>query len=129
MIIKVGCKTWSNGSQQGLRIYADPIRQLVADLVYPSHNTNHGSLQDFLDDVNAGVQPVRYSRRVFIVKRGMQFPCEATATFALLPPTSVQGYITARQGTWFHDFVSARMDTDIEVDYQPSPDVDVLLLP
>jgi len=129
MIIKVGCKNWSKGSQVGLRVYAESIRALAPTLIHPSRNTDHGSLQDFLDDLDAGGKPVRYSRNVILMHKGQQAPQPATATFATLPPTSVQGYITAQRNTWFHDYITKKMDKDIEVDYQVLPDFDLVLLP
>ena len=129
MKIKVGCKNWSKGSQMGLRMYAKSIRDLAPGLIYPSRNTDHGSLQDFLDDLDAGGKPVRYSRNVILVKEGEQAPQPATATFATLPPTSVQGYITATRDTWFYKYIKGHLDNDIEIDYQSLPDYDVVLLP
>jgi hypothetical protein len=79
--------------------------------------------------LEAGEKPARYSRDIFITKRGESAPLMATATFATLPPTSVQGYITAARGTWFYDYIKGKMDQDIEIDYQVLPNFDIILLP
>ena len=38
MLVRMGCKKWTRGTQLGLRIYTDTINRLATILNYPSND-------------------------------------------------------------------------------------------
>lgn len=127
MQVVFGCKQWSSGHQQGFRVYSRSIRDLTAMLTLPSSDGRWSGLGDFYAQLEAGLQPAAYTRAV-VLSDGTRFQ-PATLTIATLPPRSVQGYITAPQGSWVHQFVVTRLGEDLDVEYTPGPERDLILLP
>ena len=127
MRIILGCKRWSGGGQQGFRVYAPGIRDLVPRLVFGSTDERWDSLGDFYERVVAGEEPDAYSRAVVVWDGTRQI--EVTETIASHGRSSVQGYITAPRGSWLFDFVEANLDQDIVCDYEVQPEKDLILIP
>lgn len=143
MRMVIGPKQWTWGTQKGLRIFADPIRALAAELTFPDRRTSYNSLQDFLDTIDASAgsrnRPGVYSRKVLIVKRGeVSLACTASfsdntdrrpAALRAGRTPSIQGYITAPQSSWFYNWVQARVGRRISFDYIATPAIDFIVVP
>jgi len=135
MRMTIGAKDWTWDDQQGLRLYAGAIRALAPHVNVPDQHALYPTMQAFVDAVNAGrgnpAHIERYSRNVIIVGVD-QTPLECTSTFARNPgatyAASVQGYVTAPRGSWFHHWVSTQLDQDLRFDYQPGTTYDILLI-
>jgi hypothetical protein len=138
----IGAKDWTWDEQRGLRLYAGPIRRLGRHLLLPDRRSIYNTLQDFISAIDAStgspVRPRVYSRRVLVVTPG-QTPLFCIASFSdntdRRPPAlarrrrpALQGYVTARQGTWLNGWVGGRMNRNITFDYQPYTTFDVLLI-
>ena len=127
MELRLGCKRWSSGRQKGFRVYAAGIRDLAPVLAVPSSDGRWHSLGDFCAELAKGSQPPAYTRAV-LISDGSQSQ-NATFTIATLPPMSIQGYVTAAQGTWLHEFVTRRVNEDLTVEYSLGATSDMVLLP
>ncbi len=125
MLIKMGCKKWSAGTQTGLRIYHPSIIRLKTILDIPSLNMRWNSLNHFLNSS----RDAPYSRNVLIVNSEGQGQIQATITIARHGESSTQGYITARQDTWFHDFVESNLGINFNFNYITTPTHDLLVVP
>jgi hypothetical protein len=143
MRISIGPKQWTWTTQKGLRLFVDPIRRLTAELRFPDRRLTYRSLQEFLDAIDASVgsarRPSVYSRTVLVIRAG-EAPLSCTASFsdntdrrpvALARSTkpSVQGYVTARHGTWFKAWVQGRLGRRIVFEYVATPDRDFIIVP
>ncbi|MGA2451622.1 MAG: hypothetical protein ABTD50_23435 [Polyangiaceae bacterium] len=140
MRITIGPKEWTWGSQRGIRLFADPIRQLAQVLTVPDRRGLYPSLGGFLQALSRSqgspLRPAAYSRRIQIVRRGqVTIECVATlsdntdrrpAALARGYAPSVQGYITAPQSTWLYQLLFAKLGRRIVVDYAAGPTVDVV---
>ena len=143
MRMVIGPKQWTWGTQKGLRIFADPIRSLAAELTFPDRRGRYESLQDFLDTIDASAgrsaRPGVYSRSVLIVKRN-EVALGCTASFSdntdRRPAAlrhgrhpSIQGYITAPQGSWFYQWVQDRVDSRLVFEYLATETLDFIVVP
>ena len=127
MIGQVGYKVWSRGGQPGLRIYANTIRALRQQMIYPSDDGSFTNLDQWLRLLEASKQPERYSRRaVVIVPTKEIFEC--TLTISTLPPCSPQGYVTAPTGTSLASLVFSKLGRNVNVDFESSPQAETLIL-
>lgn len=142
MIIVIGAKQWTWSQQRGIRLYSDEIRQLARDLDAPDRRGTYGSLQEFVNTIDASIgsatRPTVYSREVLVVTLG-ELPLQCTASFsdntdrrpaalAKMTRPSLQGYITAPEGTWLRNWVQSRMDQDLTFEYLTGDQRDVLVL-
>ena len=125
MKIRLGCKSWTRGAQAGFRIYADDIKALVPMLNYPSADGQWPSLSAFYQEVIAGRRPRAYA--TVLIHDGRR-SLNLTATLASHGST-VQGYITAPLGTWFHDYVAKRLSRNVTCEYEVQPEHDLILIP
>ena len=127
IVVTMGCKEWSAGTQRGLRIYTPTIHNLTAVLELPSLDGRWASLTEFIYAIRAGIPATPYSRALQVVRAG--YPAvDATMTIARHGRTT-QGYITAPRGTWLYRFVSRRMNRDIFFQYASKAMRDVLVVP
>lgn len=126
MNIMLGCKSWTNGTQFGFRVYADDIKNLVPILNYQSSDGQWPSLDVFYEQIIGGAKPKAFSRSA-IVFDGSQ-SLEVTVTLAWHSGT-VQGYITAPHGTWLRDYVASNLSHDLECEYVAQPKQDLIVIP
>jgi len=141
MRIIIGPKQWTWTTQQGLRIFAGPIRQLSAELNFADRRSIYQSLQEFLDAIAASRgspnRPRVFSRRVVVIRAGA-VPLSCTVSFAdntdRRPAAlarnsrpSIQGYVTARTGTWFRAWVQGRLGQRLVFDYVATPTTDFIV--
>ncbi len=127
MMGKVGYKSWSRGRQVGLRVYADTIRSLRHKLRFPSQDEAFSDLDQWMCELESGAQPARYSRPVVVMLPDKQIH-QCTLTISTLPPKSLQGYVTAPAGSAFANLVAKESGKNIEADFQPSLNVDTIIL-
>ena len=139
----IGPKQWTWNTQKGLRLFADPIRQLATELTFPDRRGLYTTLQEFLDAIDASAgsatRPTVYSRRVLMVRLGeVTLSCTTSisdntdrrpAALAGHRQPSVQGYVTAPQGTWFFQWVQQHVGGRIVFDYLATPNVDFIVVP
>lgn len=140
MIITLGAKNWTWDSQQGLRLYKASIEALAPILNVPDRRGRYASLQHFLECIQASrgsdVRPRAYSRPLCVGHFGDPLlSCHVTIadnTDRRPPNTvtpSIQGYITALNGTWFDAWVQRQLDVDVQFDYHcVSQGIDLLLV-
>jgi len=142
MRIVIGPKEWTWKRQEGLRLFAAPIRRLSSELRFPDRRGTYQSLQDFLNAINASagnrVRPGAFSRPVIVVRGGLpSLPCTASfadntdrrpSALARNHKPSIQGYITARKGTWFNGWVRGQLRRRLTLDYIATPTVDYIVL-
>ena len=143
MRIVIGPKQWTWQQQRGLRLFASPIRNLTAELVFPDRRNRYQLLQGFIDAIDGSAgdpnRPKVYSRRVIVIRSG-ETPLTCTASFsdntdrrpAALTRNnrpSLQGYITAPQGSWFETWVAGRVGQRLIFDYVCTPSVDYVIVP
>ncbi len=143
MRMLIGPKQWTWNTQKGLRIFVGPIRQLAPHLQFPDRRALYGSLQEFLDAVDASAgrasRPRVFSRPVLIVRRGeIVLSCTTsisdntdrrpTALRGHRRP-SVQGYVTAPRGSWFYNWVQQRIGQRIAFEYLATPTLDFIVVP
>lgn len=126
MNITLGCKRWSRNRQYGFRLYVPGIKRLGTILTYPSSDNYWDSFDEFGEQVIAGHLPKAYSRSVTISNGANSIT--VTATFAHHGNT-FQGYITALKNTWLMDYVTNRMDIDLQCEYLVRSDKDFILIP
>lgn len=143
MQITLGPKQWTWTRQRGLRIFASPIRNLAAELTYPDRRGTYNSLQEFLDEIDASRgspnRPSVYSRPVLVVRAGdIALSCTASfadntdrrpAALARGGAPSVQGYVTANEGTWFCNWVNGRIGQRLVVHYLATTNQDFIVVP
>lgn len=141
MRMTLGPKQWTWAQQKGLRLFANPIRRLAAELVFPDRRGTYQSLQEFLNTVDASVgDPVRppvFSRRVIVIRGGVPALSRTVsfadntdrrpAALARLHRPSVQGYLTAPAGTWLNGWVQAQLGGRLTFDYIATPAVDYIV--
>jgi hypothetical protein len=143
MLLRFGPKQWTWHRQQGLRLYARPIRRLAPYVSVPDRRGIYRTMQDFVDAIDRSggdlKRPRVYSRRVLIVRVGAR-TLRCTASFSdntdrrplasgLRVTPSLQGYITAQTGTWFHAWVSARVGRNLTFEYLAGASSDVVIVP
>ena len=143
MRIIIGPKQWTWNTQKGLRIFAGPIRQLATELRFSDRRGLYNSLQGFLDAIDASAgsssRPRVFSRPVLIVRRG---EVTLSCTTSISDNTdrrpealrgrrrpSVQGYVTAPQGSWFYSWVQQRVGQRIAFEYLATPTLDFIVVP
>jgi len=143
MLLKFGPKQWTWSKQKGLRLYAGPIRRLAPTVLVPDRRRTYASMQEFVDAIDHSrgnpVRPRVYSRRVLIVRVGAKtLRCTASfsdntdrrpAALARNAAPSLQGYITAKSGTWFLTWVKGRIGRNLTFEYLPGASVDVVIVP
>lgn len=127
MLVKMGCKKWTLGTQLGLRIYTDTIRKLESILNIPSSDNNWRTLTDFIKAIKQGKAVRAYSRNILLVSRGKP-ALRCTMTIAKHGRTT-QGYITAPHNTWFYRYVSSNMGRNYELEYVQGRQSDLLMIP
>lgn len=126
MLLRMGCKRWTRGTQLGLRIYTDTIRRLDSSLERPSSDGRWDSLHDFIEAVKHGqVRP--YTRRILVVSRGKP-GIKGTMTIAKHGRTT-QGYITAPHNTWFYGYVERNMGENHHLEFTGGRNTDLLVIP
>lgn len=127
MLVKMGCKKWTRGTQLGLRIYTNTIRSLEPLINLPSSTQKWARLGDFIKAVEKGRMIAPYSRNILIVSRG-KLQINGTMTIAKHGRTT-QGYITAPHKSWFYTYVQQNMDKNYYFDYIPALKTDLLVIP
>lgn len=127
MLVKMGCKKWTRGTQLGLRIYTDTINKLVTILNAPSNDNKWSTLMDFIKALRHGGGVPPYSRNLLLVSRG-RAGIMCTMTIAKHGRTT-QGYITAPHNTWFYRYVHSNMGRNYELEYVQSRQSDLLVIP
>lgn len=123
----MGCKRWSRGTQLGLRIYTDTIKNLEPLLTVPSNDKKWAALGEFIRAVEETKVFSPYSRSVLIVSRG-KAGISGTMTIARHGRTT-QGYITARHKTWFYTYVERNIGKNYYFEYIPASKTDLLIIP
>jgi len=141
MRITIGPKQWTWTTQKGLRFFAGPIRRLSAELRFRDRKGTYRSLEQFLERIDAStgspVRPTVFSRRVTVIRGGV-VPISCTVSFsdntdrrpaALIRNyrPSVQGYLTARKGTWFNNWVARQLGRRLVFDYIVTPAEDFIV--
>lgn len=127
MLVQMGCKKWTRGTQLGLRIYTDTIRKFESILNSPSNDNKWETLVDFMKALKQGNKVRPYSRNILLVARG-KVGIECTMTIAKHGRTT-QGYITAPHNTWFYKYVQSNIDENFEYEYVQSHKIDLLVIP
>lgn len=123
----MGCKKWTRGTQLGLRIYTNTIRDLEPLLNIPSSDQQWATLENFIKAVEKRRIVVPYSRNIVIVSRRKP-EINGTMTIAKHGRTT-QGYITAPHKTWFYTYIEQNMGKDYYFEYIPALKIDLLIVP
>lgn len=127
MLVRMGCKKWTRGTQLGLRIYTDTINKLVTILNVPSTDSKWPTLMDFIKALKHKIAIRPYSRNLLLVSRG-KTGIMCTMTIAKHGRTT-QGYITAPHNTWFYRYVYSNIDRNYDFEYVQSQQLDLLVVP
>lgn len=127
MLVRMGCKKWTRGTQLGLRIYTDTINRLATILNYPSNDNVWSSLTDFIKALKYGKTICPYSRDLLLISQGKQ-GIMCTMTIAQHGRTT-QGYITAPHNTWLYRYIYSHIGRDYELEYVQSYKSDLLVIP
>lgn len=127
MLGSVGYKAWSGGNQLGLRVYAETIRRLRTQMIYPSQDGEVPNLDHWLRELENGNQPARYSRPAVVMLPDKETQ-QCTLTIATLPPVSPQGYVTAPTGSALAALVRNNLGKNVNVDIHSSPTLETLVL-
>ena len=127
MLVEMGCKKWTRGTQVGLRIYTNTIRNLEPILNMPSSDHKWDALGDFIESVEKGKVVSPYSKNILIVSRG-KLGIKGTMTIAKHGRTT-QGYITAPYNTWCNTYVKQNMDNNYYFEYIPGFKIDLIVIP
>jgi len=127
MLVKMGCKKWTRGTQLGLRIYTNTITKLEPLLDVPSSDQRWATLGDFIKAIKRGLKVNAYTRRILIVSRGKQ-ALDATMTIARHGRTT-QGYITAPHRTWFYNYIKENINKNYYFEFVSASKRDLIVIP
>lgn len=127
MLVKMGCKKWTRGTQLGLRIYTNTIKNLEPLLNVSSNDQKWAKLGDFIKAVEKRLMIIPYSRDILIVSRRKR-EINGTMTIARHGRTT-QGYITAPHKTWFYAYVQQNMNENYYFEYISALKTDLLVIP
>jgi hypothetical protein len=124
---EVGYREWTWGRQAGLRIYTETIRNLREVIHYPSVDGAFENLSEWLDRVEAGLQPARFARPIAVVLPDRQIE-QARLTISVIPRRGLEGHITAPVDSAFEALVRANLSRNVEAHFESAPTIDTILL-
>lgn len=127
----MGFKSWTKGTQKGLRVYTPSINELSRILEVLSSDGQWGSLREFLISIeqSKGKRHILpYSRNIEIRKYRGSKSLNATLTIAQ-HNSSTQGYITIPSDTWLFPIVEEHMNKDFHIEYIVGKHNDIVILP